>query len=65
MSDSSTKMEERITPEHTKGGNHPNIFAKLPLAPRTSSHYCTPNTEESQSSRPYPIAGAATGEVKE
>jgi hypothetical protein len=32
MSDSSMETEERITPGHTKGGDSPYIFAKLPLA---------------------------------
>jgi hypothetical protein len=58
-------MEEWITPGHTKGGDPPYIFAKLPLAPRTSSHCYTPNVEESKSSRPYPITGAAAREVEE
>jgi hypothetical protein len=59
-------MEERGSPHgHTKGGDPPYIFAKLPLAPRTSSHYYTTNVEESQSSRPYPIAGATAGELEE
>ena len=40
MSDSSTKMEERITPEHTKGSDPPYIFTKLPLAPRPDKQPC-------------------------
>jgi len=40
MSDSSTEMEERITPGHTKGGDPPYIFTKLPLAPRLDKQPC-------------------------
>jgi hypothetical protein len=40
VSDSSTKMEERITPGHTKGGDPPYIFIKLPLAPRPDKQPC-------------------------
>jgi hypothetical protein len=50
------------TPGHTKCGDPPYIFAKLPL---TSSHCCSPNALESQSWRPYPIVNAVTGEVEE
>ena len=31
------ETEERITPGHTKGGDPPYIFAKLPLAPRQAA----------------------------
>jgi hypothetical protein len=36
VSDSSIETEERITPGHTKGGDPPYIFTKLPQALRIS-----------------------------
>jgi len=60
------ETEERITPGHTKGCDPPYIFAKLPLAPRLDKEpLLPPNVEESQSSRLYPITGAAIGQVEE